>query len=209
MRLKNHIIDVTDGRFPEGVPWSIYPELLPSGPAERKMRNRGCALAVIVSAYVEERPHVTIEEETLLRNNRKVVKRTYLTPIGNVSEIKTCETGYYMAFSWPTQRVIKKLSDYDVAKFIIEDTVYHSNHKYLKNVDSFLQEDGIVLARADYPSLQKLIIELVGIEKFSLDFHDYPDHVEDLLRCMGEKQNQMYKIVAETPARIVRCSSNI
>jgi len=209
MAVRDQIMEVLEGNLPDRIPWSIYSKMLPRGSLERKVRNKGCALIMIEPAYIEERPHVRVEEKERWKNGRKVIKRTYITPVGSVSEEKTEETEYYKSHAWFTERVIKKLSDYDIVRFIVEDTLYHPNHEHLLKVKEFLGDDGIVLARVDYPPLEKLIIELMGIEKFSLDLYDYPSQVEGLLRCIEDKQSQMYQIAAEAPVQIVRCASNI
>lgn len=209
MNARERILKVLHNIFPDRIPWTIYPELLPRGSTERKVREIGCALAIRETIYIEEKLYVRIEKEESMENGRKVVKRTYNTPVGSVYEKKVAETEYQESLAWIKEYMIKSSSDYSVVKFIIQNTIYHPNYDRLLRVRGFLGNDGIVFGWVDYPPLQKLLIHIMGIERFCLDLYDHPAEVEDLLKTIEDKQSEMYQLAAEAPVEIIRCASNI
>jgi len=209
MNAKERILKVLRNLSPDRVPWTIYPELLPRGSMERKVREMGCALAIKETIYIEEKQHTKIEEEESMENRRKVVKKTYNTPVGSVYEKKVAETEYQESLAWIKEYMIKSPSDYPVVKFIIQNTIYHPNYDRLLRIKEFLGNDGIIIGWVDYPPLQKLLIHIMGIERFYLDLYDRPAEVEDLLKTIENKQNEMYQIAAEAPVQIIRCASNV
>jgi hypothetical protein len=191
------------------IPWTIYPELMPSGFVEREVRNKGCGLTVDVSSCIEEISNVKVMEEGIWENGRRGIKKTYITPVGSVSEKTVAETQYFGSLDWFSERIIKSLADYPVVEFIINNTVYHPNYDVLLKAEQFLGNDGVVFARVDYPPLLKLVIHYMGIERFALDLHDHPAEVEKLLKCMEKKQDQMYQVAADAPVIIIRARSNL
>jgi len=209
MNIRERIMCVLNRSRPDMIPWTIYPELMPRGSIEREIRNKGCGLTVEASPYIEVISNMKVMEEKIWKNNRRVIKRTYITPVGSVSEKKTVETEYYKSSDWFSERIIKSPSDYPVVEFIINNTTYHPNYDVFLKLERFLGNDGIVRARVDYPPLLKLIIEYMGIERFSLDLYDHPEEVEKLLKCMEKKQDQMYRVAADAPVKIIRCASNL
>jgi hypothetical protein len=209
MNVRQRITAILNGGCPDKVPWTFYPELVPRGSVEREIRDKGCGIVGEPFPYVEERPDVRVMREEMWDSNRKIVRDTYETPVGKVFEEKIADTEYYGSEMWYKKRMIKSLADYPVVEFIIKNTVYHPQYDLLLKLEEFLGDDGIVRAKVDYPPLQELLVCYMGIERFSFDIYDHRAEVEKLLRCLENKQDEMYRIAAEAPTRIVRCRSNI
>jgi len=105
--------------------------------------------------------------------------------------------------------MIKSVSDYDVVRFIIEDTVYYEDYDGFIKAQKRLGEDGLLLANMGRCPLQRLLIELAGVERVSFDLHDDPDVVEGLMQVMEEKQTEVYRVAAESPAELIWQPDNI
>ncbi len=209
MNVRQRIMAILNGGCPDKVPWTFYPELVPRGSVEREIRDKGCGIFAESPPYVKERPDVKVLREERWNNNRRIVRETYQTPVGSVFEEKITGTEYYGSEMWYKKHMIKSLADYPVVEFIIQNTVYYPQYDDLLSLKEFVGDDGIVSARVDYPPLQKLLIFYMGIERLSLDIYDHPVEVEKLLKCLESKQDEMYRIAADAPTKIVRCRSNI
>jgi len=195
------------------IPWAAYGCLLPRGYVERKVREKGCGLYMVMSpcSYQMERQRVTIEEKrTWDQHNRaQIIMRTYHTPIGSVSQKAQLRMGLSSnKQEWITEHMIKDVSDYPIVKFIIENT------RYYKDYDSFLEaqedigEDGIVAAVAETP-MHMMIWYLMGVEKFSIDLYEHPQEFNKLANLLEEKYDEMYKIIADSPTELVIGGENL
>lgn len=57
--------------------------------------------------------------------------------------------------------------------------------------------------------IQRLSIELAGLERVALDLHDHPRVVEGFLEALEEKQNEVYEIGVRSPAELLWSPDNI
>jgi hypothetical protein len=57
--------------------------------------------------------------------------------------------------------------------------------------------------------LQRLSIELAGVERLAYDLHDCPKVVEGLLGVMEERQREVYHLAADSPAELIWSPDNI
>jgi len=132
--------------------------------------------------------------------------------VGSVSEKIGFSPSYYnegYESEWILEHMVKSVSDYDAVRFIIEDTVYQEDHAGFVKAQRRFGEDGLLLARMGRCPLQRLLIELAGVERVVLDLHDHPDVVEGLLQVMEERQNEVYRIGVESPAELIWSPDNI
>jgi len=129
-----------------------------------------------------------------------------------VSERARTDLSYYNE-GYRSQRIveyiIKSLSDYDVVRFIIEDAVYHEDYTGFVRARERLGEDGLLLANMGRCPLQRMSIELAGLERLALDLHDYPEVVEGLLQTMEQRQDEVYRMAAESPAELIWSPDNV
>ncbi|TET08835.1 hypothetical protein E3J84_05825, partial [Candidatus Aerophobetes bacterium] len=72
-----------------------------------------------------------------------------------------------------------------------------------------LSDDGVVLASTGASPWAKILIQLAGVERLSLDFYDNRWLVEDLLSSIEKKLGEVYKIAANSPAEIIHAPDNV
>ena len=120
------------------------------------------------------------------------------TPKGEVYE--KVRIGPYKS-EWKKQYLIKKPKDYEIMKFIIENTIFHKNYEDFLETEKDLGEDGIAFTSQRSP-YQKLLFDFAGPEKTSLDIYDNPSLVEDFLNCLEEKEKESFEIIKNSPDKI-------
>ncbi len=69
------------------IPFTVYDGDIPVGETERILRNKGLGLIKGVKVYTSYMKNVKICQEEYLENERKFIKRTLCTPVGNAEEV--------------------------------------------------------------------------------------------------------------------------
>jgi uroporphyrinogen-III decarboxylase len=197
------------------VPWCMYDWLLPRGNLEREARNIGLGLWVRRPISYEEMPNVRIEE---VKVAGQPLERRYHTPIGSISmkqrygigsEWNEWRADWDGIIPWTTEHLIKDVEDYKILKYVIEDTVIHPYPKAFKNAERFVGDDGIVTIRTWKSPFQMLLIEYVGPQRLFVDLYKHPKEVNAVLEALEEKEDELYRIVADSPAKVISCPDNI
>ena len=212
MTPKERILRAMHKKKTDKIPWAAYPVLLPRGYVERKVRNKGCGFLIAWPPYQVDRSEVTVEEKEIWdENNRaKLITRIYHTPLGIVSEKVQIRLDLSPNKSqWITEYMIKSTSDYPIVKFIIENTSFHSDYDSFLEVQKELGDDGIVVAVAQKSPMQKMLYELMGVERFSIDAYENPKEFKKLAELIEWKDDEMYKIIANSPAELVIAGENL
>ncbi|MCL5108476.1 MAG: hypothetical protein M1401_06375 [Chloroflexi bacterium] len=190
------------------------------GFAEREARNRGMGVCWLRPAYVERLHNVEVVETRVVVEGRPVIRRTFNTPVGSVYEDEWRDPGvgqwkvnrsWRDVTPWQTSRRIKEPEDYQVVKYIVENTEYVADYFPIEQAMDWLGEDGVVVANLPHSPMQMLMIDWVGSEGGRFFYHlmDYPEVVEDLYRAISRSRERMYAISAQSPASIVMCGDNV
>jgi hypothetical protein len=190
------------------------------GWAERECRNRGMGLNIDRPPYVTKFHDVDVTEQRVSVNGQSVVRRTYKTPIGSISEDERREPGVGLWYSnrswksitpWVTSRLIKTPDDYRVMKYVVEHTEYVADYFPIEQAMDWLGEEGVVVDSLPHSPMQMLMIDWVGSEEGRIFFHlaDYPDVVEDLYQAISKSREPLYEIAARSPAPVSLCGDNI
>jgi len=212
MNIKERALAALRGEEPDMIPFLIYSSILPRGSVGRKLRNMGLGLCMHAPVYEVDTHNVKVEENArailvLLEGlSKKPLHRVYHTPVGSVSVKLRTDLSQ---IPWTKEYLIKDLSDYEVVTYIIENTEFHPDYETFLSVEKDLGDDGVVPAIVERSPLQKLLLELMGYERFSIDLYRHTKELEELLRVVEKKEDEMYRIVAESPAEIVWCPDNI
>jgi len=204
MSIKERIMAAFRGEEPDRIPWMILSILLPRGRIEREMRNMGLGLVSWASVYEQETPNVKIEQSA----SGGMCETIYHTPVGSVST-KQRTTGLGYDVPWTTEFMIKDASDYEVIKFMVEDTVYRPDYDPFLDAERELGDDGIVCTSGRRSPVQQLLLEFMGYRRFSIDLYRNRSEFEKLLNVMEEKTLELYRILADSPSEIVWVADNI
>ena len=207
MDVAERVYRVLNGEMPDRIPWLIYASHLPRGSFERRMRDMGLGLDVRCSVYKVYSPNVKVETRTV----EDYIHTIYHTPLGEVCS--KCRTGLSFQFpgqgSWTVEHPVKSLEDLKAVKFIVEDMVYEPKYEMYSQAEEELEGDGIVTAGADYTPLMKTIIGYMGFRTFAIMYRRHVNAIEELVESLDKKYLEMYKVIARSPARIVRVGDNI
>ncbi|TKJ44547.1 hypothetical protein CEE35_07595 [Candidatus Aerophobetes bacterium Ae_b3b] len=204
---RERIMQVLRRQLPDRVPLGAYSFLLPRGTAERKVREKGCGIVHFERVYATEMQNVEISTKEKWENNEKTTIHIYRTPLGDLYEKTKLDPGYRS--QWTKEFMIKKPSDYRIAKYIIENTVYHQNYEFFVEVEKNIGEDGILIANMDRTPLQRTLIELTGTERLCIDLYERADIMEEFFDSLRKKQDEMYQIAADSPAQIIHNWDNL
>lgn len=205
------------------IPFMHWWRHFPRGSVEREVRNRGMGLCVALPFYIESRPNVEVVQSSAYTGGRKVVKFTYHTPLGSVSELFRAGVGWGLGIMgrdfkgltpWRVSpeeggRMVKGPEDYDIVRFMVEDTRYEPYHEALKDFRRYLGEEGIATTSLPYSPFQRIAIEFVGQARLYVDYAGHRDKVEGLYEALVEKCRELYPLAADAPAEYVNYGDNV
>lgn len=175
------------------------------GVFERRMRNMGLGLDVRCGIYRASMPNVRVESRTV----GDYVYTTYRTPVGELhSKTRIGMRFQFPGGSWIVEHPVKNISDIKALTFMIEDTVYEPDYENYGRIKEDLEGDGIVTVWADYTPLMKIIIGYMGFRTFAFTYHRNREAIEELLEVLDKKFLEMYRVIADSPAEIVRIGDN-
>lgn len=196
------------GEWADRVPFSVYWLMFPRGDVERRLRNEGVAVVERVPVYRVEMPNVEVSAREYYREGMRMMVETVRTPVGEVHAVKVLDPSY--GTSWFTQEFcLKEPDDYRVLEFMVRDTRYVPNYEAFHLAEERLGEDGYVIGNTGYTPMNKLLIEWLGIERFSLDLRHRPDLLLGLYELLVAKQREMYQVAAASPAELLIYGGNI
>ncbi len=220
MSRRERILAASKGESTDALPFYHYWRHCQVGWAERECRNRGMGMNWTRPPYTTKMHCVFITEQEVQKGGRKVIRRTYDTPVGSVYEDERRDPGvgqWHAQRSWkdvsPWQhpRIIKEPEDYQVVKYIVENTEFIADYFPIEQAMDWLGDDGVVLDALPHSPMQMLMIDWIGSEEGRFFYHhvDYPDLVEDLYDAISKSRESMYEIAAKSPAPISLCGDNL
>ncbi|MGQ9628819.1 MAG: uroporphyrinogen decarboxylase family protein [bacterium] len=207
MDARTRILKTLRGEPVEGVPWSSYPAIIPTGQVERELRNRGMALIVSVPVCLKEMPNVQVTRREIWEDDQQFIYRTFHTPVGEVTEKRRVEEGY--GSEWIVEYMIRRPEDYRVVEFMVRDTRLVENYKAIVELEENLGGDGLALAWATRSPYQQMFIELMGIERLALDRADGLREFESLREALEEQHQEIYRLAAKSPATLIWVPDNL
>lgn len=196
------------GELVDRVPLTIYWLMFPRGDAERRLRNEGVAVVERVPLYRVEMPHVQIVTHEYYEQGVRTLRETVRTPVGEVYATKKLDPNYGTSW-WNIDYFIKGPDDYQVMEFMVRDIVYQQNYDAFLLAQERLGDDGYVIGNTEYTPMNKMLYDWMGVERFALDLHDRPDEFFSLYWLLREKQREMYRVCAGSPAEMIIYGGNI
>jgi len=189
------------------------------GWAERECRNRGMGISWARPCYIMKMHNVESTEEQLVSTGTVEVRRTYSTPMGSVYTDEKREPGVEQwhalrswkdVVPWAKSRLIKKPEDYEVVKYMVENTEYLPDYFPIEQAKEWLGEDGVVISWIPKTPMALLMIEWIGSEegRFYVHHARYRDKVDELYKAMSKSLEPLYEIAAKSPADIIWLPEN-
>ena len=224
MTIKESMLAVYRKENKGKIPFAAYEFLFPRGKVERQLRHGGCGViswcpvssllspAPVLATgdfwvYESEVKDVEMSIKAIQEDNQRVFVRTYKTPLGSVFDKIREDPSYHSP--WVKKFLINDPGDYEIVKFIVENTVYHENYDAFVQAQETMGDDGVILGLVDRSPWQQLLIELAGTERLSMDLYDNRSLVEDLLSSIEKKLDEAYRMAANSPAEVIWAPENI
>jgi hypothetical protein len=201
MTIRQRIVAALRGETPDQIPFTTYLGMIPSGELERRLRAKGLGFSVRVGLLDIQRPNVTVTHYEYTKGEVRYRRTTMSTPVGEIHAITRPGSAY--GSNWWYEHYIKGPDDYRVMEYIVRDTQYVANYDWYHEAVANVGEDGYVSGNMGYSPLLEMRVNLLGIERFSLDMYDRPDLFFSLYQTMRKKERQAYPILANSPAELV------
>ena len=134
----------------------------------------------------------------------------YETPFGVLRRVEkqTAE----LASAGVRGRVVKEFiverQDYDPAIWLVENTRIVPRHEEVAAEMARIGEDGVLLAFLGHAPAHLVMREFTGYEGFYYQMQDNPDKLEQLIEALGERQREVERVGAESPAEVVEFDGN-
>jgi hypothetical protein len=138
-----------------------------------------------------EYPHLRIEEKTSRQADHSRRDVRWITDQGELHE-------YYLD-NWRQEYLVKRPEDYRILRRAMEDARLSLTLDHLHELENIVGDAGIVVGQLDRTPLQKIQIDLAGLERFALDLiMDIPELME-LVEMMNAQQLDIFRLVRQTP----------
>ena len=207
MDIKERLLTALTWGEPDRVPLTVYDWILPRGMAERLLRESGVGLIMRLPAHRIEHRQVQFSTREYWDGGRRLLRKTIHTPVGDVWQIVDPEAAYDS--SWILEHFIKGPEDYRVMEFMVRDAVYHDNYDRIREAQRRLAGDGLVYVRLAKTPVQEMLYQMMGIERFGLDYRYRRDLFDSLHSAMLERYEELYDLAAESPAEVILLADNI
>jgi len=216
---RDRLTAVLHGETPDAIPISVYTNLLPRGYEERNLRNLGLTLVEVgASVYGLKTPNVRVETAqdlacfymddrlAVIAKQKQNVERLYKTPAGGLVERFKWN---YSQLEWPTEWVIKSSRDYEIVRSIVDETEYFLNDEEFLKSQETMGEDGIVVLGTPRSPLQTMLLDLMGLQRFTIDSRNNRKQFNDLYETIRKKELELYKLVSDSPADVCIMGENV
>ena len=219
MTKREGVLATIRGEEADRIPFVQEWPYLPNGEAELEARSRGLSLYYRMPAYYENRPNVKVTRSEV---PGEPVKIRYDTPVGSVWQplhrrlfMGTMQGvhDYKGIGSYVTGGMVKRPEDYEVLKYIAQDTEYSPHYEAIEDFRRILGDEGIVMAfKGDvgfHAPYTTLLIDWVGAKRLAVDEFRHPELVEDVLEALSASQRKFWPYFVDSPADMIMYGDHI
>lgn len=208
MEIKERILTAMSWGEPDRIPLTIYDWMLPRGLTERRLRDLGVGLIVRLPAHQVQYREVEFITREYQDGGRKLIRRTIHTPVGDVWQTLEPDPAYGTS-NWIQEHFIKGPDDYRVMEFYVRDGIYRDNFDVIREAQRRLGSDGLVFVRVAKAPLQEMLYQMMGLERFAVDYHGQRDLFDSLHAAMVKRYGELYDLAARSPVEILQLGDNI
>ena len=208
MNVKERILAAMNWGEPDQVPLTIYDRMLPRGNTERLLREAGLGLIVRLPGHRVTHRQVEILTHETHENGSPFTRRTIRTPEGEVHQLLQPDTGYGTS-NWIREHFIKTPDDYRVMEFYYRDMVFQDNSDVVREAQRRIGTDGLVIVRIAKSPVQEMLYQMLGPERFAIDYHERRDLFDSLHAAMAKRYEELYDLAAKSPVEILQLGDNI
>jgi len=206
MTPRERVLAALKGEPVDKIPFTAYDILVPKGRLGEELKKMGLTPVHGVSVFREKWTNVRVR----YTQRGDYVYTVYETPVGSVTAKHRVNlqpgTGDY----WTVEHPIKRPEDYKVIDYIYRNAVIEPlrDEEVLDQMSRF-GEDCVVRAWVDRTPIQKMLIELAGYRRLSVDLYRSPEFVDELYETLTDRLEKMCEIVSESPVELVWCGDNV
>jgi hypothetical protein len=208
MNIHDRILTALTWGEPDQIPITTYNWFVPRGETERLLREAGVGIVLRPPAHRIEHRQVEITTREYWENGRRFMRKTLHTPVGDVYKTLEPESAYDTS-SWIKEYYIKEPDDYRVMEFIYKDAIYRDNHEFIGEAVRQIGGDGLVYVRIAKVPIQEMLYQLMGFERFSVDYHERRDLFDSLHSCMLKRYDELFDLAVGSPVEILLFGDNI
>jgi len=188
------------GDRPDHIPFLPFAELMPPSPFVSALIEAGMGLIQHAASAFPELPSGMLTRLPEVDG----VRYRYATPRAIVEEryrgtdmrISGSEDGAQVEY------MIKTAADYPAARSVIDSTLYSSDIAAFLTQDTSLGDKGVTHTWTGEPPYMGAQYYL-GLEKWSLDQHDFADEFEGLLESLRLRQERLMEVTLAGPETII------
>jgi uroporphyrinogen-III decarboxylase len=192
---------------PDLVPLTIYDWMIPTGAAERELREMGLGIITRLPAHRLEHRKVQYTSTETWEGGRHLLRRTIHTPVGEVSQVSQLEAAY--GSTWILEHFVKRPEDYATMEFVYRDGLYHDNYAAIRAAQQALGGDGLVMVRVAKGPIQEILYQMTGLERFAIDYYERRACIDSLYEVMVQRYDELYQLAAGAPVEILQSADNI
>ncbi len=208
MTIRERIIAAMTWGQPDRVPLTVYEWILPRGERERRLRELGVGLITRLPPHRVTHRAVEIVSREYQENGRKFIRRTIKTPVGESWQLLEPDLAYGTS-NWIHEHFIKGPDDYRVLEYYYRDMVFEDNFDQIREADRRVGTDGVAMVRIAKAPVQEMLYQLMGLERFSFDYHEQRALFDSLHATMAKRYEELYDLAARCPAQFLQLGDNI
>ncbi len=125
----------------------------------------------------------------------------WITDIGELHE-------WYLG-EWRQEYFIKTPEDYKIMAYALSDSSFSPTNTYFDQSEAAVGNNGITVGHIDRTPFQKIQIDLVGLERFSLDLADELPELLELLELMNDLKLEEVRCAAQSKAQQIKLWENL
>ena len=217
MTNRERLLAILDGKSPDRIPWIPRIDIWWRGQKNRGTLPdwlKGMSLREVERALRLGTPAREGRVHRVEYRNMDVIVRDegldtfteYITPKGTLQARQSqtqAERDSGVIGKLPIETPLKNPEDYDVWMYVVENTAYIPTYEEYQTYDREIGDDGLPMVAAGDCPFHYWLKDLAGYKNAYLHLMDFPDRVEALLKLMIEKDKALWKVVAESPARLI------
>jgi len=192
-------------RRTDKVPFTIYEDLMPRCDSERQLRNDGMCLVTAVDVLTCDMPNVRQRSEGYFEDGQYKLRWFLETPQGTLTTVNVPQ-GYT---TWHEKRMFTSPDDYKAVAFVIKDRLYKENYKEFLRIQAEKGEDFHCRTAVGYEPMQEIIVGIMGVETFCIEWMERRDEVLRLYDLIVETRRKQFELIAESPALCVNYGGNV
>lgn len=216
MTNRERLLAILEGRSPDRVPWiprldiwhraQVHRGTLPDRLQGLTLREVERVLGVGTPARAGCVFRVEYQNMDVLTHDEGFNSITeYVTPRGTVRTVlsrSAYEASEGIIGQLPTEYPLKSEEDYEIWMYVVRNTVYIPTYDEYEAYDREIGDDGLPMVSVGDCPFHHWLQSLAGYQEGYLHLADFRPRVEELLQVLTENDREMWKVVAQSPAKL-------